>query len=159
MKNIRKITAVLIAAMLLLGVFPAAVGETYSDFANTHWYAKSFCAMGIDYSVLCPLVFGVPDPFTSSLMGLVSDPGDLTRMSLCSLCVTLDLDADGTYTTFIGISFLGNLKDSATGMGTWTVRNNELILDAESENSFSIPCRNGTLQLSSDGFGLLMVKK
>ncbi len=159
MKNIRRITAALLAAILLLGVFPAAVGESYSDLANTHWYADSFCAFGIDYSIICKGLFKVLDPSNYMLIKLVPTPNDLNKWSLCSMCVTLDLNADGTYTVYVGVSFLGRLKDSATGSGTWTVRNNELIMKAEGRDEVSIPIRNGSIPIATNGFGFLLVKR
>ena len=152
MKNIRKIAALLIAAVLLLGIFPAALADSSSTFADTHWYAYTLNCDYIDWNNLSQSDRELLD-LIGYFVKFVPYESWLENFSIMSIYCGIDFYANGTYRAVFAFSYMGEVDyDNYTAStGTWTYRDQQLIIDGNT--AFPLTYRNGILSLSVCGIG------
>ncbi len=158
MKSNRKIIAVIVAVVLLLGTFLIARATPYISLAGTHWYADSFACEYVSYEDLPRWGRKLVD-LAGYVVKFVPDQKDLYDFNACTLHCGIDFHANGTLTITTGTSYFGILdpRSCSTGTGTWTIRNHSLIITLD---GFPLPLtyENGVITMTYYGFGLRFVQ-
>ncbi len=154
MKTIRKIAALLVAAVLLLSVVPSAFAASSSTFSGTHWYAESVLCDYIDWDDL--------DPDSQAFLKLLNYAVDfvpyeswLQNFSICSIYIAIDFYSDGTVRTTCAASAFGQVDwDSYTvSYGTWSFRDGQVYMKMNGSTT-PLTYRNGRLIMNYYGVGL-----
>ena len=152
MKNIRRIIAVLIAAVLLPGVIPAAVGESDSDFAGTQWYATGISFDRVDWNSLSLSDLKAMGAL-SCLTKFVPYESWLSTYNVFACCWRLDFYTNGTFRMTLKLSMLGGVDTQSYEPvnGNWFCRDHTVYLYGNGGSALLLPFRNGVLSMDMNG--------
>ena len=150
-KTIRKATALLMTLMIVTLTVPVSLADSVS-LGGTHWYATEADIIYLD--MVGEKIRNIVEEW-GDLIQFVPEKSWLSYPSLCSVCVTLDLNQDGTCAFFFGFSVFGQYDSNTftTSYGTWKSVGRSIALTLEGE-TIPVTYKNGVVNISYVGLGL-----